>query len=1179
MSTARFRIALGAILLLAVAAGTAQAQEFRGRVQGIVADTTGAVVPGVGVVLRNDNTGVEVSRSTNKDGWYLFDYVDPGTYTLSAALSGFKTELRKGVRVQQRADLTVDFKLEVGSLVETVSVTEAPLGLQFTTATRDLTVEQEMVKELPSSTRNPFQLAMLDPMTVNRGSTVETQPYHHRTANEMDIGGGTKYRNDVLLDGTPLTAGNKLGYTPPMDAVTEYTVLQNAIDAEFGHNSGGVAVVTMKSGSNDIHATAYYYGRDASLNAISDRAIQTHSDNPYWNAGATLGLPIVKNKLFLFAVFEKIENTQSSAGYYTLPSALERQGDFSQSKNADGSLRVIYDPATSRYGPNGELIRDPFPGNKIPRDRWDPLAAKLLGGLWNPNNAGDDKSGFNNFKYQQELKFHYYNFSTRLDWNINDRWKAYARVSRMVTNQDGNDYTDGNDPLKLRNITGSKRNGWNIAADTVYTFNPTTTLNLRGSFYQAEDKRDYPDMAIGEDGMQGLWPSGWWQSYATDRPLIYSPYIVVDSAARAQFGVQNFWYQAPRGYSLHARLSKYLTRHTLKAGTEIRWKRGEAARYYFTQFQFVSRDTANAWSSPNTKTGSPWASFLLGALDSQTPSTGGAANSRVQYTPPQTANTEMYGFYVQDDFRVTRDVTLNIGLRYEYEGGLWDPQNRLPQRLDLNDPIPGMQQTIDPKMPAQAREMMAQSAGQKTYSYNGAFYFTEDGNKRKTNAWKYGFMPRIGLAWRFGEKTVARAGYGRFVTPTSLANSERDTLGEIDLSAFSPITSALPNKDGVPAAYLDDPFPQGLTPPYGKTYGRYTSLGDTLTIDEYNQRTPISDRINVSVQRELPFRLIVDATYLINFISHDQYSRNLNMQDPRLQYTYKENYGKSVTNPFYNYGTEATFPGALRRQKTVPTSQLLRPYPQYGDIIQTGTDERKARYQSFQLRLQRPFQNGFSFLVSYAYVKTESQWYFDPVDEYDGKLTWMPFSVTQAGRTGAPVVFSDPAHRLAAAATVELPVGRNHRFGSNMPAVLDAIVGGWQISGVFTYQAGAPLIFTNAMVAPDTVTQTGDVGSDKFWFDTTGFARQPAYTRRTNPWTYDGLNGPSFKNLDLTLSKRFKLVGRAKLQLRLDAFNALNGMNWANPTLDVTRSDFGRTNAQAVGYYGRQLQYSARIEF
>ena len=377
MSTARFRFAWGAILLLAVAAGTAQAQEFRGRVQGIVTDTTGAIVPGVAVVLRNDNTGVEASRTTNKDGWYLFDYVDPGTYTLTAALSGFKTEIRKSVRVQQRADLTVDFKLEVGSLVETVSVTEAPLGLQFTTATRDLTVEQEMVKELPSSTRNPFQLAMLDPMTVNRGSTVETQPYHHRTANEMDIGGGTKYRNDVLLDGTPLTAGNKLGYTPPMDAVTEYTVQQNAIDAEFGHNSGGVAVVTMKSGSNDVHATAYYYGRDASLNAISDRAVQKHSDNPYWNAGATLGLPIIKNKLFAVrGVREDREHPELGGLLHAADARSSARATSRSPTTPTARCASSTTPPPRATGRTASSIRDPFPGNKIPQDRWDPLAAE-----------------------------------------------------------------------------------------------------------------------------------------------------------------------------------------------------------------------------------------------------------------------------------------------------------------------------------------------------------------------------------------------------------------------------------------------------------------------------------------------------------------------------------------------------------------------------------------------------------------------------------------------------------------------------------------------------------------------------------------------------------------------------------------------------------------------------------
>ena len=614
MSTSRTRGALVALFLILLAASTASAQDIRARLQGLVSDPTGGVLPGATVVLTNDGTGVAATRITNADGRYLFDFVESGTYTVSAELTGFKTTVQKNVRVQQRGDVTVDMKLEVGGIEETVTVTEATTAVQFNTATRDLTIEQEMVKELPSSTRNPLQLAMLDPTTIKRGSTIETQPYHHRTANEMDIGGGTKYRNDVLLDGTPLTAGNKLGYTPPMDAVSEYTIQQNSVDAEFGHSAGGIAIVTMKSGTNDVKGSAYFFGRDPSLNAMSDRALQRHNDNPYWNAGATLGLPIKKNKLFLFAVFDAIENTQSSAGLYTLPTELERQGDFSQSYNANGTLRVIYDPLTSRTV-NGVQVRDPFPGNIIPANRWDPVAAQILGGLWAPNNAGDDATGFNNFKYQDELTFHYYNFSTRLDWNISDRWKAYARVSRMKTDQDQTDYTDGNDPLKLRNVTGSKRNGWNIAADTVYTFNPSTTLNVRGSFYQVEDKRDYPDMAVGEEGYANLWPSGWWEPYAEGRPLIYSPYLVVDSTARAQFGVANFWYQQPKGYSVHARINKYLTKHSLKAGTEIRWKRGDAARFYYTDLRFARGQTGNRWTSPNTATGHPWASFLLGAMD------------------------------------------------------------------------------------------------------------------------------------------------------------------------------------------------------------------------------------------------------------------------------------------------------------------------------------------------------------------------------------------------------------------------------------------------------------------------------------------------------------------------------------------------------------------------------------
>ncbi len=1167
----RSKTARVALLVILLAAGTAQAQEFRGRVQGLVSDQSGGVMPGVSVTLKNDLTGVDIKRVTNDVGRYLFDYVDPSTYTLTVEMTGFKTSLQKNIIVPQRGDVTVDVKLEVGGLSETVTVIGTPVALQFNTASRDFTLDKRMVAELPSSTRNPWQLALLDPTVVNRGSLVETQPYHHRTANEMDIGGGTKFRNDILLDGTPLIAGNKLGYTPPMDAVGEYTIQQNSVDAEFGHSSGGVAIITMKSGGNDIHGTAYYTGRSPGLNAVSDRVSRKHNNNPYWTAGGSVGFPIIKNKLFAFGIFEKIENTQTVGGTYTLPTALERQGDFSQSFNADGSLRVIYNPKTTRLSADGKsYIRDPYLNNKIPASEWDSLSQKVMSSLWDPNNPGDDKTGVNNFKYNQENIFHYYNFSGRVDWQIRDNWKAFARVSRVKTDQDSVDFTGGHDPLKLRNVQGSKRNGWNIAADSVYAFSPTTTVNVRGAFYKVEDKREYPEMNIGD--YSSFWPDGWWEPYMEGRPLVYSPYIVVDNTSRGLFGVQNFWYQQPNGYSAHARVDHYFTRHFVKAGMEVRWKRGEAARFRFSSSQFVARETANTFSSPSSKTGSPWASFLIGAMD--------PGNSLVQYTPMQKANTEMYAFYVQDDWKISNNLSLNLGLRYEYEGGYWDPLNRIQQNLDLTDPIPGMQAAIDPLIPADIKAKMGESTGQKGYIYNGAFSFTSDANNRSTSADKREFMPRVGLAWRLGTKTAIRAGYGRFYTPTSLIMPDRDANGELPLGAFSPSTSVLPALSGIPQAYFSNPYPQGLTPAYGKSYGRFTQLGDAITIDQYEQRPPISDRINLSVQRELPSRIVLDVTYFLNFVSRDQWTEQLNLMDPRLTYKYGAALSATVTNPFYNYGTVETFPGALRRQAKVSVASLLVPYPQYGAILQTSTDLRKSRYRSLQIRMQRPFAAGFSFVGSYAYSSQRTQAFYDIQDEYDGKLTWMDGAYSPPGGTGVNLSYAvDPKHRFTTAATFEIPIGQGKAIGSQMSRALDAIIGGWQLAGTFTRGSGQMLNFAT-MVGPASVEKTGEVGgAGKYWFDITGFAVQPAYTRRTNPWYYNNLTGPGFSNVDFSLSKRVNVTERYRVEIRMEAYNAFNGMNWANPTVDVTKSDFGRTNAQASGYYGRQLQYSVKLYF
>lgn len=1142
-------------LLAALSVATpAIGQEYRGRVQGSLTDDSQLAVPGAQVTLRNDATGVSVMRISGPDGRYLFDYVDPGTYTLTADLSGFATVVQRNVLVQARGDVTVDIAMKVAALSETVTVEARPIAIQFNTSSKDLTLDQSILESIPNITRNPTQLAYLSPVVRNAGNKNETSPYHHWAGNDMDIGGGTRRRNDVLLDGTPLEAGPKVAYVPPMDAIAEFNVSTNAVDAEFGHSAGGIISMSLKSGTNAYHGTGYFVGRNADWNAVTNRVTRQHSDNTYNQAGGTLGMPVRRNKIFLFTSVESSRVTEVIPRNLTMPTALERQGDFSQSFNRDASLRVIHDPWTSRFGPNGQIIRDPFPGNRIPRERWDPLASRLVGSLWAPNNPGDDATGLNNFKYNQEFDFAYLNYSSRLDWNINDKWKTFARVSRFQTDQVQDDYTGGVDQFKMRPAQGSKRNGWNVAADTVYTMSSTTALNVRAAYYQVEDKRDYPDMSLAPSDLSNLWSNNWYQPYMEGRPILYFPEINMGNFGT--YGVGSAWWQIPEGYSVHARFNKYLQRHSIKTGSEVRIKRGEAARFRFFNFRVNANATANTTSSPNlNQVGHPWASFMLGALDNA---------SSAQFVPMQKSDTEMYAVYVQDDFRIHDKLTLNLGLRWEYEGGLFDPEFRLPRGVDLSAPIPGMQQAIDPRIPADVKAIMAESAGQKTYLFNGAYQFTDEDNPRNASVSPLQFMPRIGLAYSVNRQTAVRVGYGRFYTPQMLVN-ENATMGQLDLGAFSPTTPILPDVQGVPQATLANPFPQGLTQASGKRFGTRTGLGDNVRWDEYEQRPSISDRFSFSLQREVWARTIIDASYLMNFISRDGYTKNLNMMDPRLSFKYGAELQRSVPNPFFNYDSVDAFPGALRTRRTVARQDLLKPYPQYLNLFQDWTNGRKARYHTMELRAQRPFYDGLSTLVGYAYVRGSRQEFYDNVDEYDEQWTW----------TDLP----EPRHRLNVSVVWDVPVGRDKRIGAGMNNALNAVVGGWELAGNYRYESGQILRF-DAMIAPGETPKTlGNVGAGNFWFDTTGFQRLPAFTRRANPWQYDSLKGPNFKNVDLALAKRVVLKGTTSLNFRIEAYNLLNSMNWANPSTNINASDFGRVSTQAPAFFGRQLQYTLRVRF
>jgi hypothetical protein len=312
-------------------------------------------------------------------------------------------------------------------------------------------------------------------------------------------------------------------------------------------------------------------------------------------------------------------------------------------------------------------------------------------------------------------------------------------------------------------------------------------------------------------------------------------------------------------------------------------------------------------------------------------------------------------------------------------------------------------------------------------------------------------------------------------------------------------------------------------------------------------------------------RTIVDASYLMNFIGRDGYTKNINMMDPRLSFKYGAELQRSVPNPFFNYGTVDTFPGALRTRATVARQDLLKPYPQYLNMFQDWTNGRKAKYHTFELRAQRPFYDGLSTLVGYAYVRGSRQEFYDNVDEYDEQFTWT--NVT------------DPRHRLNVSVVWDVPVGRDKRIGAGMNSALNAVVGGWELAGNYRYESGQILRFAGMIAPTETPKTLGNVGAGNFWFDTTGFQRLPAFTRRTNPWQYDSLKGPNYHNVDLALAKRVPLKGTTSLNFRIEAYNLLNGMNWANPSTNINASDFGRVSAQAPAFFGRQLQYTLRVQF
>jgi hypothetical protein len=1167
--------------------GNLRAQEARAHVQGVVMDSSGAAIPAATATLVNIQTGVKMVRSGNETGAYRFDYVDPGTYNLTIEASGFGRFSQENFEIMAMGDVTVDATLKTGGVTESVTVSGNVVELQFNTANDSLTLDTKITSDLPRFDRNPFKLSELMPSAVETRRN-EMNPYNSWAPNSVNLGGSTTLKNDLEVDGSPIGIGYKAAFVPNPGAVEETSVEKNAVDAGTGHSAGGTITLATKPGTNELHGDAFELNRNPVYQAMTDRTTGTKAYTRNNIYGADVGHRIIKNKLFNFASWESQTIRAQSSTLYTVATTLEQQGNFSQSKNTAGGLRTIYDPWTTVFNATtGTATRTPFPGNAIPQNRWDPVGARWLQAMsaFPPNRTPDSITGTNNYAGPIAVTHtDYYDISDRVDWYATDKWRIFGRPSFYRTNlpvsPPGNFTTAP--ATDIYHYGGSRRKGNVYGGQAIWTVNATTVVDFRADYHSFVDL-SYTNNENTYNPFTTFWPNNPWYTqylYAKGVYPNYAPGILIEGASTWGSGSGVLWNQQPNGQSASTHISQQRGKHFLKAGLEFRHLGGHLVTITGNQFNFTNAMTANTFLSPNTAlSGDAFATLLLGAIDNTVSgSTSNGPTTSLFYKAPYQQNRESeWSSFIQDDFKLTRNITVSLGLRWEYETPWHDPLNQESVGPDFTVPSPNVGAN-PPQMPASATSML-----NVPYSWTGSWVFTS-GSQGMWKPQRFVFMPRVGLAWRLGDKSALRFGFARYVIPSELVLQGTPYGGYQDLTFIQPpypgfdcSQTPLPLANGVPQATVSNPFPANnpLVCNTGDVTKAATGLGaSNIAYGNSNFTRAVNDRFNLNLSHELPNHFIVEIAGFMNRGHNYNYTWNVNQVDPRIALQYKGATSVTVANPFYQYLTPAQFPGQLRNLSTVPITQLLVQRPQYGNMYEGFRNDpnNSDQYYSLDLKLQRSFANGFNFLAAYTYNREKSifltpsnaegsVYFLNTLDNYNDALHLID----------SP----DPHHRATIAGTYQLPFGKGRHFLTNVPRPVDMLLGGWQMIGSWYFNSGPILQFPAAQASCD---PTISNPTPQRWFNTSCFTVLPAYTLRENPLEYPGIHGPIYWEMQGGLSKQFQIKERLRFELKGNAYNLTNRLNLASPDVtSVTSATFGQALHEAANLYGRQIELGGKL--
>jgi hypothetical protein len=1128
-------------------------QVITGQLTGRITDSSGAVVPGVQVTVKQTNTGITRTAETNDEGYYTATLLPPGAYEILTQKFGFKAAKITGIEVRVNQVNRIDVTLEVGAIAETIDVVADAIVLETETGSLGTGIGGMSLENLPLNTRNVFRLTFLTPGTVPMPAYGDN---YVGTARIL-INGGRPMSNDYSIDGITSTMPGALPEQfvtvyPSPDAVEELKVQSNSLSAEFGRTGGGVINTVIKSGTNNFHGTVYAFLRNSKMDANDFFAnrngipLASFKRNQF---GGTLGGPVLPNRLFFFFSYEGLRQRALQSRTDTVPTVAQRNGDFSQTFRSMGGQCVpvqIYDPATTRPNPNGPgFIRSPFPNAIIPKNRFDKAGSALANLYPLPTSAGDACTGINNYFATGTQSYNTDEFDGKMDWSPNEKHHIFfAASSYSPVTIAPNLYATIADPNG--HLIGGSRGPAKVGRiDYTRIHGPTLTSNLRFGVVRWT-LNTTPHPRLFDPASVGFSPS---LGPQMSEPNTF-PHVTVSGYSALGSGL-GFINQASTSYNWKGSISKAWRSHTLKTGGEYRIIQTYEYSGLGTNGSFSFAPGYTQGPDPNTARsdlGDGIASLLLGT---------GTGN--VQIYPPIFTSSHYSALFVQDQWKITPRLSIETGLRWEYETPRSERFNQLSY-WDYSVASPLAQQV--PSMPN---------------LHGGLRFVGKDSSTQFDPDWN-NFGPRFGAAWSLGQNSVIRAGYGLMYV-VWVGTAVGSAAGSLGWKTQSKWVDSL---DGItPLNYLSNAFPQGLDQPTGSSLGLLTRVGLDITanrdgaIDRAN-RVGYVQQWNTTIQHRISRRWQVEAGYAASkgtkILFETGYELN---QLTEEQMQLKTALQQLVPNPFY--GVIQT---GILSQPTVVRSQLLRPYPQFQSIVNFKPPTGMTNYQSFMVRLQGQFGSSASLTVSYTTGKNLNNFGYSPAPQNTHNMA-----------AEKSLADEDVSQRLVTSLVWPVPFGAGRRFGNNLPKWLEKVAGNWQINTLMTFATGNPLIVTAANTAGAyNLSERANVVSDPVltgdrstaaklaeWFDTAAFVQPAAFTFGNGSRTLPNVRSDSLRNIDLSIFKEFLFNEQWKFELRVEFFNFLNNPTFAPPGGIVGSPSFGVVSRQAN--LPRQVQIAARIRF